>query len=83
MKNHFKERTDLALVPIRDLILEIDNRVDNLVLSMMRCETGKDKNNPMVSCFCSQKDWPAEVGLAEILKEHIIVNFHNDNKKNE
>lgn len=69
---------DLSLVGMDALVNEIKKRAEHMVLAYSRVESG---NEPIVTTEKSGKQWMAEVGLAEILKNDVLNNYGGELEK--
>jgi len=68
---------DLSLIPMKEIIAEIERRTEYYVFAYTRTQEG---NENLVNSFWSGKNWVREVGIANILANDVTVDFSKDDE---
>ena len=68
---------DLSLVPIEDIIQEIQNRSDAYILATLRTE---ETNDPIIKTYWEDKKFIEVLGICSILEENIKESYMRDNE---
>lgn len=75
-----KTKTDLSLVPVEDLVMEISARHSSIVIAGSRFI---DQGPSAMYFYSKSPTFTESLGLCELLKQDIIDNYYEANNQND